>query len=63
MIFERTILEALTEEPRGPVVVRGHVRKKPVNPKREEVLSALRRLRSSVPTAPASAGCSRQVAS
>lgn len=58
MIFERAIFEALTPETRGPVTVRSHVRAKPVNAKREAVHSALRRLRSCVPTQPVGPGCS-----
>lgn len=42
MIFERTVLQALTPEPRGPVIVRSHVRAKPVNAKREALHNALR---------------------
>ena len=42
MIAERIIREALTPEPRGPVIVRSHVRAKPVNAKREALHNALR---------------------
>jgi hypothetical protein len=43
MIGERIIREALTPETRGPVIVRSHVRAKPVNPKRQALHEALRR--------------------
>jgi hypothetical protein len=43
MIGERTIREALKPETRGPVVVRSHVRAKPVNAKRQALHEALRR--------------------
>lgn len=51
MIAERLIREALCPSPVGPVVVKAHVRKKPANPKREALHSALRRaVRDCVPT-------------
>jgi hypothetical protein len=43
MIGERIIREALKSETRGPVVVRSHVRAKPVNAKRQALHEALRR--------------------
>jgi hypothetical protein len=43
MIGERIIREALKPETRGPVVVRSHVRAKPVNAKRQALHEALRR--------------------
>jgi hypothetical protein len=43
MIWERIIREALTPETRGPVIVRPHVRAKPVNAKRKALHEALRR--------------------
>ena len=43
MIGERTIREARTPETRGPIVVRSHVRAKPVNAKRQALHEALRR--------------------
>lgn len=61
MIFETLIRTALDDRPKGPVPVKGYVRRKPVNHKREEVLSALRRLRDFVPTEGQTGGCSRQV--
>ena len=43
MIPWMLVFEALTPETRGPVVVRSHVRAKPVNPKRQALHEALRR--------------------
>ena len=60
MIFSDTIREALTPETRGPVIVRSHVRAKPVNAKREALHSALRAARS-VPTEGQTGGCSGAV--
>jgi hypothetical protein len=43
VIYEALIKTALTPETRGPVIVRSHVRAKPVNAKREALHDALRR--------------------
>jgi len=43
MIGERIIREALKPETRGPVIVRSHVRAKPLNAKRQALHEALRR--------------------
>lgn len=43
MICESLIREALKPETRGPVVVRSHVRAKPLNAKRQALHEALRR--------------------
>jgi len=37
------VFEALTPETRGPVIVRSHVRAKPMNAKRQALHEALRR--------------------
>lgn len=63
MIFEDLIKTALTPEKPNGVQVRTHVRKKPSNPKREEVHSALRRLRDCVPTEGRSNPAGHRVAS
>lgn len=62
------VFEALTPEPRGPVVVRSYVRSKPVNKKRERVHQALKawvhsREAALIPTEGQTGGCSRQVVS
>lgn len=53
MIFERVVLEALTEPKTNGVKVRSYVRKKASNPLRERVHAALR----GVPTEPGSTAC------
>lgn len=59
MICEALIREALSPASIGPVSVKAHVRKKPSNPKRDELHSALRRaVRASVPTEGQSPSCS-----
>lgn len=59
MICEALIREALSSASIGPVSVKAHVRKKPSNPKRDELHDALRRaVRVSVPTEHVGPGCS-----